>query len=520
MHHNVLTESLIAITDGAGLERVSLPEVLARLSDAAAIASFPELQPHQGHAWHAFLVQLAGLALHRAGRTAPPLEAGEWTALLRGLTPAARDDDAWHLVVEDWTRPALLQAPLPAATHAALKAVLRRPDELDVLVTAKNFDVKSARMDGAGPGHWLFALLSLQTMQGYSGRDNHGIVRMNGGFSSRPALGLVPGTGDGPGPRFRRDLAVLLAGRGRAEEVLRGPVALVWLEPWDGAGSLPLERLHPWFIEICRRVRLVGEGEGLVAQSGPSKAPRVDGKAQLGVVGDPWTPIQVKGAEQPKALTVGDDGFAYGRLQEILFDRAYRLPPMLGPHRGIDGAAVAVLARALVRGQGKTAGYHERLLPIPGEVLPWLAGERDRVATLAKQRVEDVRTTRKMLYSTLIALHAGNTDKAADADRDWADRWSRELDRPGSRVDEEFFERLWPEVLAADPDPEHRAWLAFLRAEAQAVFARAAAAAPARSGRGYRARAVAETLFEALPRKIFPTLFPPKEAPEDELHPA
>jgi len=31
---------------------------------------------------------------------------------------------------------------------------------------------------------------------------------------------------------------------------------LVWLEMWDGRTSLPLSRLDPFYIEICRRIRL------------------------------------------------------------------------------------------------------------------------------------------------------------------------------------------------------------------------------------------------------------------------
>ena len=37
-------------------------------------------------------------------------------------------------------------------------------------------------------------------------------------------------------------------------------LALVWLSPWDGATSLRPEELDPYYVEICRRVRLGGGG--------------------------------------------------------------------------------------------------------------------------------------------------------------------------------------------------------------------------------------------------------------------
>jgi CRISPR system Cascade subunit CasA len=47
-------------------------------------------------------------------------------------------------------------------------------------------------MTVATPEHWFYALLTLQTMQGFLGAGNYGISRMNGGFASRPSVGLAP----------------------------------------------------------------------------------------------------------------------------------------------------------------------------------------------------------------------------------------------------------------------------------------------------------------------------------------
>ena len=66
-----------------------------------------------------------------------------------------------------------------------------------MLITARNHDAKRAANRHATPEDWILALVSLQTMSGYSGNGKNGIARMNGGFASRPLVGLAPGRGAG-----------------------------------------------------------------------------------------------------------------------------------------------------------------------------------------------------------------------------------------------------------------------------------------------------------------------------------
>jgi CRISPR system Cascade subunit CasA len=240
----------------------SLPAALALLM-ANELTSFPALRPHQRHAWHAFLSQLGAQALHVAGQTEatfdPPADESAWERLLRNLAPC---DDAWSLVTQP-NRPALLQPPLPDGL-AALNKALETPDELDMLVTAKNHDLKQAVMARAEPDDWLFALVSLQTMGGFLGAGNYGISRMNGGFANRPAVGIVPP--GGAGAHLRRDIGRMLGLRGdtvaRNQCAQEGGIGLLWLTPWDGATSISLSALDPYYIEICRRVRLVAANNG------------------------------------------------------------------------------------------------------------------------------------------------------------------------------------------------------------------------------------------------------------------
>ena len=165
-----------------------------------------------------FLVQLAALGLHRAGIGVLPTTEAEWVKVLRGLTPEFPDDEPWCLVVDDWSKPAFLQPPVPAGI--ILKTEISTPDALDLLITSRNHDLKQRIASRAEPQDWVLSLISLQTGEGYGGAGNQGIARMNGGSSSRPLVGLAPlsqqnGKYASPHPSswFRRDVSTLVESR-------------------------------------------------------------------------------------------------------------------------------------------------------------------------------------------------------------------------------------------------------------------------------------------------------------------
>src|SRR5690606_18182620 len=118
-----------------------------------------------------------------------PKDADYWREGLLDLAEGI--SSAWHLFVEDVTQPAFLQHPWRSWEADASdfrvktsrgKTVLdpkaRRPDELDVLVTSRNHDVKMARVVADDEQAWIHALLLLQTTSGFLGQGNYGIVRM------------------------------------------------------------------------------------------------------------------------------------------------------------------------------------------------------------------------------------------------------------------------------------------------------------------------------------------------------
>ncbi|HHO53378.1 MAG TPA: type I-E CRISPR-associated protein Cse1/CasA, partial [Deltaproteobacteria bacterium] len=105
---NLLTDPLIHASTPDGVEACTLPGVLHQLT-LRRISSFGALQGWQEHSWFAFLVQLAALALQRAGQAEPPSSEEGWRALLLALT--AGDAGPWALIVDDLGAPAFLQPP-------------------------------------------------------------------------------------------------------------------------------------------------------------------------------------------------------------------------------------------------------------------------------------------------------------------------------------------------------------------------------------------------------------------------
>ena len=315
---NLLEDSLLRATQlGGAIRRVSLPQLYAALV-ADEIEELPALRPHQRHALHALLCQIGALACLATGLSEPPRDAAAWAAGLRALTPDHPDDAPWHLVT-DPDRPAFLQAPAPGGI-SSFKQV-ETPDALDMLVTAKNHDLKGARMAQPEADDWIFALATLQTMEGFLGAGNYGISRMNGGFANRAAVGLAPASGR-MGAHIARDIRRLLVLRPRLLEAYPhyrdDGLALVWLRPWTGADGIDPAELDPFYIEICRRARLVVEGENLAARVSGSKVARIAvNKAENGITGDPWAPIEIT-KQEPKALTIDARGFSYRRLADII----------------------------------------------------------------------------------------------------------------------------------------------------------------------------------------------------------
>ena len=470
---NLLADSILTLLDGA---KVSIPELFAAMSRGEAIG-FAALRPHQRPAWHMFLVQLAALSLWTSKRSELPDTADEWAAALRRLTPDHGDDAPWRLVVADATQPAFLQPPAP--TGLAWTPV-STPDELDMLITARNHDLKQAIARDAEPEDWIYALVSLQTCEGYGGRGNNGIARMNGGSSSRPLLGLAPARSHAdlsvdPSAWWARDVRVILEVRtkGRSD----GPGApgghsLLWCLGWPEGEQLDLRALDPWFIEICRRLRLSDREGRLSARRATSKATRIDAKAFNGNTGDPWAPLHKNG----KSLTLGGGDFDYSRLCALLFSGDWTKPLLARP-RSDEKSDMLLVAEAFARGNCKTEGFKSRVVPVPGAAVSAFAAQT--LGILAEEQMDEIKKFDKSLGYALALLAAGG-----EGEKIKKDHYARTLaarKRFDATADSLFFRSLWRRALSSNASSEDRegARLAFLRALRQAAETEFYAASPA-----------------------------------------
>ena len=512
---NVLTDPVVSVSVS---QRLSLPALLAAMK-RLEVAQFPALRPHQRPAWHMFLVQLGALALWKAGRTELPEDASVWTDLLRGLTPDHAGDEPWRMVVEDRTKPAFLQPPV----HDRLRWwPAETPDELDVLITARNHDLKRTVARSAEIDDWLFALVSLQTTAGYDGNRTYGIARMNGGSSSRSMLALAPAGsaksyGPNPSEWWSRDVRRLLADRDggrRGEEP-----ALLWCLDWPEGEQLHPYEIDPWFIEVCRRVRLVDNASVLSAIRASSKATRVDAKAYHGNVGDPWAPVHVASG---KSLTLSAGDFGYKRLVEIMFGGEWRVPLLATPGPDDPADDMVLVAEALARGNCRTDGFKSRSVPVPNCVVSLLRSAT--AAEISKLQLEEIEVFDRALRDAVALFAArGTWEGLRTAQYTVAAPARRRFDRVADRL---FFSHLWrrleaenasePEAIERKGDDFRRVLFDAARTELAESLQNVRCSTIQRP----RGEARAWTAFHGRVRKRFPLLYERrrKEVPEPD-HP-
>ncbi|MCY3763495.1 MAG: CRISPR-associated protein Cse1 [Gemmatimonadetes bacterium] len=502
---NLLTDSVLTLAGGG---KATLPALFAAMT-RGEVSGFPALRPHQRPAWHMFLVQLGALTLWTAGRDRLPDNAADWTADLRKLTPDYPDDAPWQLFVKERDKPAFLQPPDPGGLKWA---TVETPDALDLLITARNHDLKQTVAKQANVDDWLFALVSLQTSAGYDGRGNCGIARMNGGSSSRPMLGLIQTrAGDlraDPSVWWARDVLNLVfarnAGKRSGVGTVGGP-ALLWCLNWPEGHQLDLRNLDPWFVEVCRRIRLTVANGVVSAKRSTSKAARIDAKAFNGNVDDPWAPVH---KTEGKSLTLGGGDFNYKRLCELMFSGDWEVPLLARPGNDESGDMLLV-AEALSRGNSKTEGFKSRTVPVPGKVVPFFSPEK--MAPLSKAQLDEIKVFDGALsYSIGLMAAGGNRDGVKRDHYKRAAPASKRFDRTADTL---FFPSLWRRVEASsstDPDAEDTAKTRFLKDlfdAATAELESALLSIPCPAIRRPKAESRARRAFRSRVRREFPDLF-------------
>jgi CRISPR system Cascade subunit CasA len=294
----------------------------------------------------------------------------------------------------------------------------------------------------------------------------------------------------------RSSILALVPAFGKKREL-----GLLWVEPWDGNSSLSIEELDPFFIEICRRVRLTRKHGRIVGLGAGSECARIaTSKEMKGVTGDPWAPID---RGENKVLSTTRDGFGYTRMIDLLDRTRYDRPPLAEIDQGDAARGLTILATALARGQGKTEGFHARRIPVSNSIARRLIGAQatDEFAKLGRKRIEEISDfTRKVLRpSLLILFQGGDADFRNAISKSQVDPWVRFFDEEIDRV---FFDELFAEYEArvtgehARADAENRSWREKIRGIGRNTFDRATDAAPRNAAHWYRARACSRSYFE------------------------
>lgn len=512
---NLLTEKMFSVRLPSGSDALlSLPGVLASVGQQTDL-TFLALRPHQWQAWHCFLSQLGAMALTSSTMKELPQTEDDWLAALRKLSADWPDDEPWRLVNDDWAAPAFLQFPSPGDSVKDFKASVSRSDQLDLLVTSKNHDLKIGAAQQPQIDDWLYALINLQTTEGFLGRGNYGIARMNGGFSSRCFVGLAPE--GGMCAHIHRDIRMLINSYSkvlkRYQYLYAGDQSqcLLWLDAWDGNKSRAMTNLHPYFIECCRRVRFQPVGDGFSVLLANSKAALLEAKALQGNTGDPWAPLQ---KDEPKTLSLTAGGFDYRRVAELLDSEKWHqtLASTVADSEG--GQPMVLVLSALVRGQGKTEGLHQRKIPLSKKTVQIMGSPRqmDLLGEYSKRYVKYCSIVSKHLVVAVQLLSAGAPDlvtgrmdlkSLGDADKNRSEPYRAKFQE---YVDLHFFDALWAawEAPESEKNKKYAEWVRQLITEANQLLYHAESSLPNNITRYRAARVGSKNYFNGLMRKEFP----------------
>ena len=418
-----------------------------------------------------FLVQLGALALWKSDNLSPQDDSEFWCNALRNLTQDFPKDEPWDLTANNWEKPAFLQPPDPECNQwennfipKGWKKVIT-PDEIDMIVTSKNHDLKKAVAFVNMPEDWIYALVSLQTCEGYGGKNNYGIARMNKGKSSRPLLGLVPSHLNSMSINsslwWKRDINQLMSWRKKDNSAVENNASdydLLWCLPWVENEQLDFQSLDPWFIEVCRRIRLVKHDGKIIGFRGSSKKSRIDSDNLKGNTGDPWAPVEKKDG---KNFTLSSNDFNYKKLNELLFSGDYKMPYLAERGENENGDMI-LIAEAFSRGE-KTEGFKSRLVHIPKKT----PLSNTSIAKIAEQQMKEIKFFHYLLRNSLLYVAAGGSKtvfESKDEKKKLREKHEKFLTLPCKHfefsVDQYFFDSLWSrykeELSGEEEDSEAR----------------------------------------------------------------
>lgn len=519
---NLLTDSLLRVETATGLERMTLPGLLAALGEDR-VETFTGIQRHQEEAFHVFLCSLAAAILARRGDTDPRQDEGYWRDGLRGLAGAA-GDDAWTLVVEDLGKPAFMQ---PPATGIVFSKTSCCPDAFDTTEIAKNHDLKLARGERTEPDLWVYVLVSSNLNAAYSkgGRDGFYFATPKAKKNRVGRVYVRPTIAGKLGRQWLFDVSCLLAYRpailDKAYGYFADGIVLTWTWQWKAKPQLQFHDLDPFFLETTRQHRLFvvdGEVEGRLA---PSLEPLIHCPPSLvGNIGDPYVPVDMS---DDSAISVSDRGWRADLLRALVFEELIQ-SPLLQIAKTTATGGLLLRCSSIARSRRGTEGCHFRDLSIPKAVIVFFNSSKstvEPVAEISRAAIAEVAGKIERVLSTalLAYLHVSDSFRDTKTKRlDWTDKkWRNKADekhgpwlkrstgpmtRFTHRWSDAYFPWLWRVIATGElSDNEGRndaldKWALILRDEALRVLQESLNALPRHAGRQWLPRVEAYRVFQ------------------------
>lgn len=518
---NLLTEPLLRVETAAGLERMTLPGLLAALGEDR-VEALTGIQRHQEEAFHVFLCSLATTILARNGDHDPVQSETYWRDGLRGLASAA-GDDAWTLVVEDLSKPAFMQPPCTGMVFSKISVC---PDAFDTTEIAKNHDLKLARGEHTEPDLWVYVLVSSNMNAAYSkgGRDGFYFATPKAKKNRVGRVYVRPTIAGKLGRQWFFDVACLLAYRSSLLDKAYGysadGILLTWTWEWRGKPQLQFRDLDPFFLETTRQHRLFVVDGGIEGRLAPSTEPLIYCPPNLvGNVGDPYVPID---ASDDSAVSVSDRGWRADLLRAIVFEESIQ-SPLLRIAKTTTREGLLLRCSSIARSRRGTEGCHFRDLPIPKAALLFFNSSRSEVepvAEISRAAVAEVTGKIEWVISTalLAYLHVSDSFRDAKTKRlDWTDKkWRKKADEKhgpwlrrstgpmakfSHRWSDAYFPWLWRVIATGElSDEEGRnnaldQWALTLREEALQVLHESMDTLPRHAGRQWLPRVETYRVF-------------------------
>ncbi|MEX2609309.1 MAG: hypothetical protein WEA24_05125 [Gemmatimonadota bacterium] len=508
---NLLDAEVITVAGVDGTDRLSLPDLLARLLVGPEILGCPRLAAEQRSYWWRFLVRCAARALRTADLTvsqATHTDNVQLATVVREALLKHTERADWELFQPDPSSAGFLQPPTPGGVTPADDKYKRCTCALlTAVIGTKEHERKSEVGRVLDAESLVYALVEYQSGVIFGGRGNYESQLTGsraGAGSGTPFMGAT--INNSMLDTFRHDVGVLLGNWERTARDLKGDVWALWAHRWDGEKPLPAAQLDPAFIPLARMVRVGAptEGEFGTVWFRGSQGSRVADHTNGGHLGDPFTPLvpDPKGGHLKVRGTLAK-GYDYKEVVRLLFpdtnEEAVPSPSVVAVLDAPPERELRVLFEGMAFEQGKTRGFHRRSVRLPRKAVQVGIGFRSEPIHAIHRIMLDRTADCKRALSSALAMLLTGEPRLRDDDRAKA---QTALDRFEELVDRNYLDFLFRLAFdgesTGDTEP-YRRWL--FEQAVEEVLPEAFRSLPRNSGRRLEQEVIAEAYLRGRLRK-------------------